>query len=178
MNRTTALTLIAGGMLFIAMEPGLSTGAAAAPLYDVNTHIPPLPFAAPHSTAGTSVLALQPVESDTAIAEDWMISPPSDEKEVVAALAQSRIDVVLGLLAVDEAKAILSREGLEPFRVEARTVVDPEEDFRIAEVAFMIDAGFETAMRVDRKLTRELTRRVKIPFYMALTVRDASEELA
>jgi hypothetical protein len=135
-----------------------------------------LVFAAlPQTSGGTCAPQMEAIESSTAITEDWTTPRSSHEADVAAALAQSRINIVSGLHVVDAAKGILSREGFGPLEIRARTVVDPEEDFRIAEIAFLLNADFDTVLRADRKLTRELVRATKIPFNMSLTVREASE---
>lgn len=176
MNRPTVRTLIGGSVLFIGLG-SVTAETTLGPEYDVNRPMMML-LAAAAPAAATSASQWAAAETNTAISNDWMNTPLSHEAEIVSALVQSRIDVVVGLSIFDAAKAILATQGISSFDVRARTVVDPEEDLHVAEIAFLIDGDFHAAMRADRQLTRQLVRQVKIPFNMSLTVREASEEFA
>ena len=178
MSEQIVRTVVGAGMLFVAMsgvtfEPAHDEGATAAAR--------PMAFlfsAKQASAPDTAARQWSATETRTAIENDWMNAPLARETEVLSALLQCQIDPDVGLDVFEAAKAVLAREEIGPFDVQARTVVDPEENFRIAEISFIIDADFEAVMRADRRLTRQLAKEIRVPFNLAVTVREASEQFA
>lgn len=135
----------------------------------VSHFVMPPAFGNPNS----SVISWAAVAADTSISPEWMKKDYSSYNEIIGALVSSGVDPTLGLDLIDRARAILRRQEIPIVDVEVSTVLDPEDDYQIAQIAFLIDASFEDAIRVDLGLTRALVKETRIPVHMSLIVQEA-----
>lgn len=175
MTSTSLQTLIVTGALVVSATAyaGQTTDM---PDFSAQTEVAAVrQFAIPSAFGNlhSSIIPWAASVADTSSSPDWMSQDHSSNNEIIGALVSSGVDPTLGLDLVERAKAILRRDNVQIVDVEVSTVLDPEDDYQIAQIAFLIDASFEEAIRADIGLTRALVKETRIPVHMSLIVQEA-----
>lgn len=110
--------------------------------------------------------------------EIWVNQTLRLKSDLELAFAQCQIESDRGKSVFDRATAFLRASNVPVVDVEVRVVVDPEDELHMTEVSFLINDEFDSAMRIDRQLTRHLVKEVRIPTNLTVTVRETVEEFA